>query len=104
MYITLTGCGLLLARMPIHAGCTVCHADDLAAGILDCGATGTPGADDGPGFLSDCGVDGGTGNCAGRHDLDQVSKDDEFCAKKDEFCTKNDELYTKNDELCTKTT
>ena len=54
------------ANMPIHAGCTVCHPDDLAAGILDCSASGTAGGDDGPGWASTCADD-----CAGRHDLDQ---------------------------------
>jgi hypothetical protein len=65
--------------MPIHAGCNVCHADDLAAGILDCGASGTPGSDDGPGFAggtSDCASD-----CAGRHDLDQGA----ICFTSEEF-------------------
>ena len=65
------------SNMPIHAGCNVCHPDDLDAGIMDCGAQGEAGSDDGPGFASTC----GTESCAGRHDLDQGA----ICFTSEEF-------------------
>ena len=69
--------------MPIHAGCTVCHADD--DNLLDCAATGVPGSDDGPGWDSDCGTAGHAAiedQCyGGGHDADQGA----ICFTHEEF-------------------
>ena len=69
--------------MPIHAGCTVCHADD--DNLLDCAATGSPGSDDGPGWNSDCGTAGHAAiedQCYGSgHDSDQGA----ICFTHEEF-------------------